>query len=170
MVASDEPAPRNSCVEELKQVVTEESIKHGRTDPSDFPEAVRKILIVDDEELEKRKESRIPPNTRISTSWAVRTWSEWAVERNRMIAIKGESRITLLQVNPDILNITDNEELNFWLRKLVVEVRKKKDPDTVYPPDTLYQLCCGLQRHMRDNDQPEINSFTIPHLSTFRTV
>ena len=87
-----------------------------------------------------------------------------------MIAIKGESRITLLQVNPDILNITDNEELNYWLSKLVVEVRKKKDPDTVYPPDTLYQLCCGLQRHMRDNDQPEINSFTIPHLSTFRTV
>ena len=87
-----------------------------------------------------------------------------------MIAIKGESGITLSQVNPDILNITDNQELNFWLRKLVVEVRKKKDPDTVYPPDTLYQLCCGLQRHMRDNDQPEINSFTIPHLSTFRTV
>ena len=75
-----------------------------------------------------------------------------------MIAIKGESRITLLQVNPDILNITDNEELNFWLRKLVVEVRKKKDPGTVYPPDTLYQLCCDLQRHMRDNGQPEINS------------
>ena len=87
-----------------------------------------------------------------------------------MIAIKGESRITLIKVNPDILNITDNQELNYWLSKLVVEVRKKKDPDTVYPPDTLYQLCCGLQRHMRDNDQPEINSFTIPHLSTFRTV
>ena len=108
MVASDELAPRNSCVEELKQVVTEESIKHGRTDPSDFPESVRKILIVDDEELEKRKESRIPPNTRINTSKAVRTWSEWAVERNRMIAVKGESGITLPQVNPDILNITDN--------------------------------------------------------------
>ena len=47
------------------------------------------ILIVGDEKLEKRKESRIQPNTRINTSWAVRTWSEWAVERNGMIAIKG---------------------------------------------------------------------------------
>ena len=28
----DEPAPRNSCAEELKQVVTEESIKDGRKD------------------------------------------------------------------------------------------------------------------------------------------
>ena len=34
LVASDEPAPRNSCAEELKKVVTEESIKDGRTDPS----------------------------------------------------------------------------------------------------------------------------------------
>ena len=63
LVASDEPAPRNSCTEELKQVVTEESIKYGRTEPSNCPEAVRKILIVDDEEPEKKKESRIPLNT-----------------------------------------------------------------------------------------------------------
>ena len=71
------------------------------------------ILIVGDEKIEKRKESRIQPNTRINKSWAVRTWSEWAVERNGMIAIKGESGITLSPVRPDILNITDNEELNY---------------------------------------------------------
>ena len=63
LVASDEPAPQNSCTEELKQVVTEESITDGRTEPSNCPEAVRKILIVDDEEPEKKKESRIPLNT-----------------------------------------------------------------------------------------------------------
>ena len=86
LVACDEPVSQNSCKEELKQVVTEKSIKDGRTDPSNYPEAVRKIVIVDDEELEKRKECRIPPNTRINTSWAVRAWSEWALERNGMIA------------------------------------------------------------------------------------
>ena len=86
LVACDEPVSQNSCKEELKQVVTEKSIKDGRTDPSNYPEAVRKIVIVDDEELEKRKEFRIPPNTRINTSWAVRAWSEWALERNGMIA------------------------------------------------------------------------------------
>ena len=32
LVASDEPAPRNSCAEELKQVVTEESITDGQKD------------------------------------------------------------------------------------------------------------------------------------------
>ena len=79
LVACDEPVSQNSCKEELKQVVTEKSIKDRRTDPSNYPEAVRKIVIVDDEELEKRKECRIPPNTRINTSWAVRAWSEWAL-------------------------------------------------------------------------------------------
>lgn len=51
LVACDEPVSQNSCGEELKQVVTEKSIKDGRTDPSNYPEAVRKIVIVDDEEL-----------------------------------------------------------------------------------------------------------------------
>ena len=84
-----------------------------------------------------------------------------------MIAIEGESGVTLLQVNPDILNITNNEELNYWLSKLVVEVRKKKDPGSVYPPNTLYQLCCGL-RHMRENDRPDLNVFTDPAFKHFQ--
>ena len=58
LVGCHEPVSQNSCKEELKQVVTEKSIKDGRTDPSNYLEAVRKIAIVDDEELEKRKESR----------------------------------------------------------------------------------------------------------------
>ena len=44
LVACDEPVSQNSCKEELKQVVTEKSIKDGRTDPSNYPEAVRKIV------------------------------------------------------------------------------------------------------------------------------
>ena len=49
------------------------------------------IVIVDDEELEKRKASRIPQNTRINTSRAVRVWSEWAEERNDLIQVIGDS-------------------------------------------------------------------------------
>ena len=43
-VGCDEPVSQNSCKEELKQVVTEKSIKDGRTDPSNYPEAVRKMM------------------------------------------------------------------------------------------------------------------------------
>ena len=86
LVDSDEPAPQNSWAKELKQVVTKEYIKDGQTDPSNCPEVVRKILIVDNEELDKRKESRIPPNTRINTLWAVGSsylvWISSGVKQN----------------------------------------------------------------------------------------
>ena len=42
----------------------------------------RNIVVVCDKEVEKRRESRIPANTKVNTLWAVRCWEEWAVERN----------------------------------------------------------------------------------------
>ena len=42
LVGCDEPVSQNSCKEELKQVVTEKRM--GRTDPSNYPEAVRKMM------------------------------------------------------------------------------------------------------------------------------
>ena len=67
VVGSDEPAPRNSCAEELSKIVSEGSFKDK------MKATHRQICMVDDEELKKRKESRIPANTRVNTSWAVRT-------------------------------------------------------------------------------------------------
>ena len=42
-----------------------------------------------------------------------------------MIQIIGDSE-TIPQVDPEILNIIGKGELNYWLRKFVVQVRKKK--------------------------------------------
>ena len=42
----------------------------------------RNIVVVCDNEVEKRRKSRISANTKVNTSWAVRCWEEWAVERN----------------------------------------------------------------------------------------
>ena len=53
------------------------------------------IAIVDNEELEKRKASRIPQNTWIVGS---RVNSEWAEERNNLFLIIGDSK-TVPQVN-----------------------------------------------------------------------
>lgn len=58
----------------------------------------------------------------------------------------------------DILTNT-NEELNKWLAKFVVEVRKKEEAGKCYPPNSLYQLCCGLQRFLRNNGRPSLNIF-----------
>ena len=70
-------------------------------------------------------------------------------------------------VNANILQL-NKEELNYWLSKMVVEVRKKKGPGSFYPPNTLYQLCCGLLRFLRDNRSPGLNVYTDPTFKHFQ--
>ena len=43
------------------------------------------IVVVSDNEVEQRRESRTPANTKVNTSWAVRCWEEWAVEGNEKV-------------------------------------------------------------------------------------
>ena len=112
----------------------------------------RNIVVVCDNEVEKRRESRIPANTKVNTSWAVRCWEEWAVECNVKVK-KNSSKEKYYEVNPDIKKVA-NEQLDYWLGKFVLEIRKKKEPGSVYPPNTLYQMCCGLQRFLGDNGRP----------------
>ena len=45
---------------------------------------------------------------------------------------------------------------------------------TLYPPNTLYQICCGLMRalnwRLRSINEPEVNFFTNPIFSRFKGV
>ena len=50
-------------------------------EPEQFGEQ-RQVVVISDEELRKRNETRIPVNTKASTSWTVSVWAEWANERN----------------------------------------------------------------------------------------
>ena len=53
----------------------------------------------------------------------------------------------------------------FWLERFVLEVRKENG--NLYPPNSLYSLCCGLQRTIRGNGQ---NIFTDALFVKFREV
>ena len=58
------------------------------------------------------------------------------------------------------------ESLTFWLPKFVVEVRKGNgDP---YPPNSLYQICCGLQRGLKAANRAELDIFNSPRFVLFR--
>ncbi len=57
--------------------------------------------------------------------------------------------------------------MDFWLSRFVLEVRKKdREP---YPPNTIYQLCCGLQRHLREHGRADVKMFENAFLHGFRT-
>ena len=55
--------------------------------------------------------------------------------------------IQIPQVDPEILNISDKGELNYWLSKFVVEVRKKNDPGNI-SCNTWQKILTSVQRKM----------------------
>ena len=50
--------------------------------------------------------------------------------------------------------------MNFWLSRFVLEVRKRNGE--AYPLNTLYQLVCGFQRHLREHGRADIKIFENP--------
>ena len=100
------------------------------------------------EAVNAAKSGSIPAKTKEQTEWAVRTWKEWALCRNSRL-LSGEQPFS-----PTFTELSV-PEMNFWLSKFVLEVRKKNGEP--YPPNTLYQLICGLQCQLREHGRADIN-------------
>ena len=95
------------------------------------------------------------------TKWAVSVWKEWAVNRNLRL-LHGE-----MPFSSDIEQLSD-EEIDFWLCRFVLEICRKDGNN--YPPNSLYQICCGLLRHLRTSGHAEVNLFEQARFHNFRTV
>ena len=121
------------------------------------PSSSRFASPITDGELEKAKKSAVPKNTSKSTNWAVKIWRDWSVCRQKACSRLAEY--------PTHLLITQPKELDYWLSKFVLEVRKENGDH--YPPDTLYSICSGLLRYIRQN-RPEINIFKSPTFTGFQ--
>jgi len=102
-------------------------------------------------EIKMVKESQIPNKTKSNTTWAINIWREWATHRVRHLSPEESS----FYLDTDIVKMETNA-VSFWLQRFILEVRKaNKQP---YCPDSLYQICCGLQRALR-NAERDINFF-----------
>ena len=100
-----------------------------------------------------------PTKTKEQTEWAVKVWKEWALSRNtRFLSDKQPFSTTFCELTVS--------EMDFWLSRFVLEVRKRNgDP---YPPNTLYQLICGLQHQLREHGCADVKLFDNPSLHGFR--
>jgi hypothetical protein len=65
---------------------------------------------------------------------------------------------------PHILLCT-SAQLDYWISKFILEVRRRDGQP--YPPNSIYQLCCGLLRWIRDT-KPSLNLFTDAEFTSFR--
>ena len=110
--------------------------------------------LVEELELNERKDSRIPINTRYNSCWALNVWRDWAIWRNGKMAMDLSSknqqrrykRVPLLESRRP-----DDDEFGYWLCRFVNEIKKQDGTD--YPARTIWKICCGIQRALREDDK-----------------
>ena len=81
-------------------------------------------------------------NTAFNTKWALGVFEQWRAERNT----DGDNV-------PSLSNMSKNE-LNCALARFVVACRKSDKSE--FPPNSLYQICCGISRFLKEKD-PNVN-------------
>ena len=108
-----------------------------------------------DAELQQAQKLAVPKTTQKSTQWAANIWKEWSAQRRDMITRNW----------PPHLLIQNTSQLDYWLSMFVLELRRRDG--LPYPPNTLYSMCCGLMRYVRDL-HPEVNFFKQPEFAGFR--
>ena len=91
------------------------------------------------ESIDQLITSNVPEKTRKTTRWATNVWREWAVFRKSKIMQDERAH----ELNEDFVSMSSSDQ-SFWLCRFVCEVAKKDSSQ--YPPNTLYQICCGLMR------------------------
>ena len=92
-----------------------------------------------DEEMSTLRQQAIPANTKKNTSWALNVWKDWTASRRKVCHP--------LDCPPHLFLCTPSQ-LDYWLSKFVMEIRHKDGQP--YPPSSLYQICCGVLRYIRE--------------------
>ena len=104
-------------------------------------------------EIEVIKEGGVPEKTKLNTAWSLKVWSLWA--ESRKSAGYQEECEKDHPLDQDFVHM-DVDSMAFWLPRFVVEIRKENTE--MYPPNSIYNLCCGLQRELRFKEK-HINIF-----------
>ena len=111
-------------------------------------------------DIERSMECGVPEKTRNQTKWAVKVWTEWATSRNKKL-LSDEAPFSC-----EIEKLS-GQLINFWLCRFVLEIRRRDGER--YPPASLYQLCCGLLRHLCAAGRAEVNIFEQAEFHMFCT-
>ena len=94
----------------------------------------------------------VPAKTQQDTKYCLGLWNEWRDYRNQTTS----ATITELTTS----------ELQHWLTRFVLEVRKKTGEE--FPPNSLRHICCGIKRYLRQNGQPSIDFFVNSEFAEFK--
>ena len=102
----------------------------------------------DEAELERRAKDRVPKKTLKNNRWSAKAWESWATWRNEQ-PLEIDQPYDVVPI--DVRKCSCQAELGHWLARFVLEVRRKDGKE--YPFRTLYDLCTGLQRVLRETNE-----------------
>lgn len=98
-------------------------------------------------DVQAAQANAVARNTMRTTNWALNVWKDWTAHRRKVC-----SPVDC----PPHLYICKDVELDFWLSRFVLEIRRQDGQP--YPPQTLYSIVCGLMRYLREL-HPKLNLF-----------
>ena len=101
--------------------------------------------LVSDDAVANLSEQRVPKNTRKVMNWSISAFKAWRVARNKQIIVIEKSEDNTVPWKD--LHAFTNDELNYFLPRFVMEVRKQNGER--YPPNSLWQMVTALQAFMR---------------------
>ena len=104
----------------------------------------------------------IPKSTQKQTDWSLSVWSQWSCCRSKNLV---EADECVHELKQEFTAMTE-EALLFWLPKFVAEIRKSDG--SLYPPNSVYQICCGLSRAQKSANRVDIDMFNSPKFTQFR--
>ena len=111
--------------------------------------------------LQQIREGSVPKSTKKQTDWSLSVWAQWAYCAMNLI----EDDEQLYELDETLVSMTE-ESLLFWLPKFIAEVRK--GDGGLYPPNGVYQICCGLSRALKSANRMDIDIFNSPNFNQFR--
>ena len=115
------------------------------------------------EQIVKARKNGIPQKTQDQNKWVANVWCDWARYRLQVPYVEEEEmQYELLE---DFCEMS-TKAMNFWLAKFVLEVRRRDGKS--YSGETLYQICCGLLRLLKEADRAEVNILSNPVFCHFR--
>ena len=111
--------------------------------------------------LQQIREGGVPKSTKKQTDWSLSVWAQWASYR-AMNLIEDDKQ--QYELDKTLLSMTE-ESFLFWLPKFIAEVRK--GDGGLYPPNSVYQICCGLSRALKSANRMDIDIFNSPNFHQF---
>ena len=119
---------------------------------------------VTSEKLEEVRASGTLVSAQYTITWVLKVWQAWAHARNSGQFVE-ERKSYALEENFEKMAV---ESITFWLPKFVIEVRRADGNH--YPPNSIYSLCCALQRSLKAKDAVDFNIFSDVRFNRFRQV